>query len=288
MRYTLAAAMCPADQLVELAVAAEAAGWDSVAMPDAVFYPETVTADYPYTPDGSRFWSADDPFVDPWVAIPAMAAVTDHLDFYTNVLKAPLREPLLLAKTVASAAAMFPGRIALGVGLSWIPEEFEWLHAEMSTRGARLDEIIDIVRLTTAATEMVEYHGRHYDFGPLQLAPVSPEPVPIYVGGHSSAALRRAARVGDGWISAMASPDELEEYVSVLHGHLVDFGREPEGFRVMATPFVTPDRAVYEDLERIGVTDVVTAPWYFYADDPFALEGKVDSINVFAEQMIKS
>jgi len=286
LRYTLAVAMCPPEEILELAVAAEAAGWDSIAVPDAVFYPEQVSANYPYTPDGSRFWSAEDPFVDPWVAIPAMAAVTDRIDFYTNVLKAPLREPLLVAKTVSSAAAMFPGRIALGVGLSWIPEEFEWLHTAMSTRGARLDEIIDIVRLTTDAKEMVEHHGKHYDFGPLQMAPVAPEPIPIYVGGHSDAAIERAARAGDGWISAMASTEELRGYITALHERLTARGRGIEGFRVMATPFAMPDRAAYDDLENIGVTDVITVPWYFYGDDPATLAGKVNSINTFAEQII--
>ncbi len=286
MKYTLAAAMCPAEELTELAVAAESSGWDSVAMPDAVFYPETVSAAYPYTSDGSRFWSPSDPFVDPWVAIPAMAAATETLSFYTNVLKAPLREPLLLAKTVASAAAMFPGRVALGVGLSWIPEEFAWLHTEMATRGARLDEIIEIVRLTTAATGMVEYHGRHYDFGPLQISPVSSERVPIYVGGHSDPALRRAARAGDGWISAMLTREEIESHVAQIHSYLGEHGREVEGFRVMVTPFWVPDRESFNGLDSVGVTDIITAPWYFYGEDASTLEGKVRSIERFAAEII--
>ncbi len=286
MDFTVAAAMCQPDQLLDIARATERAGWDAVAMPDAVFYPETVSAEYPYTSDGSRFWSPDEPFVDPWVAIPAMAAVTDRINFYTNVIKATLREPLLLAKTLSSAAAMYPGRIAVGVGMSWIPEEFEWLHTDMATRGQRLDEIIEVLRLTTSANEMVSHSGPHYSFGRLQLSPVAPDPIPIYVGGHSKPALRRAASRGDGWISALASVDDLATYISTVHELLRENGRPIEGFKVAVTPFVMPEVSAVEQLASIGVTDIITAPWYFYGGDPGALDTKLASIDQFAEEII--
>jgi alkanesulfonate monooxygenase SsuD/methylene tetrahydromethanopterin reductase-like flavin-dependent oxidoreductase (luciferase family) len=154
--------------LLALAPVAEDAGFTSVAVPESVFFPREVSADYPYSPDGSRFWAADTPFTDPVVAISAMAAITTTLRFVTNVVKAPLRHPLLLAKQVSSLAAISGDRVDLGVGSSWIPEEFEWLGESMRTRGARLDEIIDIVRLVCdGGNDWVEFHGRHYDFGPL-------------------------------------------------------------------------------------------------------------------------
>src|SRR3954469_17826496 len=127
VQFTLALAMCPPERIIPLAKIAEDAGWDAVAVPDSVFYPEEVSGEYPFTGDGHRFWDPATPFTDPFVAIPAIAAVTDRISLFTNVIKTQLREPLLVAKTLGSAAAMFPGRIELGVGLSWMPEEFAWL-----------------------------------------------------------------------------------------------------------------------------------------------------------------
>ena len=118
MQFTLALAMCPPERVLPLARAAEAAGWDSVCFPDSVFYPESVSGDYPFTADGKRFWADDSPFVDPFVGMPAVAAATERVGLYTNVMKTPLREPLLVGKSIGSIAAMFPGRIGLGVGLS--------------------------------------------------------------------------------------------------------------------------------------------------------------------------
>jgi alkanesulfonate monooxygenase SsuD/methylene tetrahydromethanopterin reductase-like flavin-dependent oxidoreductase (luciferase family) len=94
--------MFPADHLLPMARAAEAAGFDSITVPDSVFYPETVSAKYPYSADGGRFWPADTPFVDPFVSIAAMAAVTERIRFLTNVVKLPIRDPLMVAKQLAS------------------------------------------------------------------------------------------------------------------------------------------------------------------------------------------
>ena len=207
--------MLPAEHFLPLARAAEAAGFASIAVPESVFYPEEVSADYPYTADGGRFWAPETPFLDPFVAIPAMAAVTEHISFFTNVLKLGIRDPLLVAKTVSSIAALADGRIGIGVGLSWIPEEFEWLGKEMRTRGARTNEAIEIIRLVCSG-EFVEYHGRQYDFGRLMVRPVGTQPVPIYVGGLSEPGLRRAARLGDGWISVANTTAEIREVLPTL------------------------------------------------------------------------
>ena len=106
MEFALALPMLPPDHFLPLARAAEAAGFASIAVPESVFYPEEVSADYPYTADGGRFWAPETPFLDPFVAIPAMAAVTEHISFFTNVLKLGIRDPLLVAKTVSSISAL--------------------------------------------------------------------------------------------------------------------------------------------------------------------------------------
>src|SRR4051812_45750512 len=261
MRFTLALAMTPADRVLPLARAAEAAGWDSVCFPDSVFYPEQVRGSYPFTADGERFWPADAPFVDPLVGMPAVAAATERITLYTNVLKTPLRHPLLVGKSLGSTAAMFPGRIGLGVGLSWMEEEFAWLGQDMSTRGKRLDEQIEIMRKLLGGG-WVEHHGPHYEFERLRMepAPAPGDEVPIYVGGHSDAGLRRAARLGDGWIGAQASAEDLAELIVRLHQALDDAGRSPEGFEVKATPMVPATPEAMAELAAAGLTDVIPVP----------------------------
>jgi probable F420-dependent oxidoreductase len=292
VRFTLALPMLPADRLVPLAVRAEAAGWHGISMPESVFYPEEVTADYPYTSDGKRFWPADAPWVDPWVAIPAMAATTETIVFGTNVNKLSLRHPLLWAKTVGSAAAMFPGRIELGVGLSWIPEEFAWLHQEMATRGKRLDEQIDVIRLVLGGG-WVEYHGRHYDFGRLRVDPAPSQPVPIQVGGHSDPGLRRAARRGDGWIGAQCSIEEIREVTARITAAREAAGDEARlapddpAFSVKLTPIVAPTAEAMAEVAACGVTEVITVPWFFFGGDPNDPAAQDEAVDRFAAEVIE-
>lgn len=288
MRFTVPLPMMPADHYVPMAKAAEEHGFDSIAVPDSVFYPETVSGEYPFSADGGRWWPAETPFLDPFVAIPAMAAVTERITFFTNVLKLPLRHPLLVAKQVASIAALSGDRFRLGVGISWIPEEFTWTGTEMRTRGARTDEAIEIIRLVCAGggPAWVEHHGQHYDFDRLMIAPAPEQPVKVLVGGHSDFAMRRAARLGDGWISANVMATELEELVARLHGHLADAGRSPEGFEVNGLAMDVLDADGFRRLEAAGVTECQVVPWYFYGGDPNDLGVQLDSLRRFADEVL--
>lgn len=285
MDFSLSLAMCPPDRLVPMARLAEQHGWDSITVPDSVFFPEEVSGDYPFTGDGQRFWTAETPFVDPLVSIPALAAATERIRFVTSVMKTPLREPLLVAKTVGSIAAMFPGRLDLGVGLSWIPEEFAWLGQEMRTRGRRLDEQIDILRLAFAGG-WFEFHGDHYDFGRLRMEPSPTAPVPILVGGHSDAALRRAVGRGDGWLGAQLDHDAIVEVIARLDRTLDAAGRDRDGFVVSATPLVAARPEPMLDLAAAGLTGIMTMPWYFRPGDPNDPGHQDESIAWFAETVI--
>lgn len=285
MQFTVAIPMIDPSHYLPLARTAESVGFASVAVPESVFYPETVSAKYPYTEDGSRFWPPETPFLDPLVAIPAMAAVTEKIRFYTNVLKLGIREPLLVAKAVSSAAALSGGRVALGVGLSWIPEEFAWLGQEMRSRGARTDEAIEIIRLACSG-EFVEYHGRHYDFDRLMMRPAAPGPVPIYVGGHSEAGLRRAARLGDGWISVVSTTNELTEVISRLGELRKEFGRDHLPFEIKAVCIDAFELGGFRRLAEIGVTDAMVCPWYFYGGDVEDLAVQQESLERFAAEVI--
>ncbi|MCC6226200.1 MAG: TIGR03619 family F420-dependent LLM class oxidoreductase [Microthrixaceae bacterium] len=285
MQFTVAIPMLDPSHYLPLARTAEAVGFSSVAVPESVFYPETVSAKYPYTEDGSRFWPAETPFLDPFVAIPAMAAVTERIRFYTNVLKLGIREPLLVAKAVSSAASLSGGRVGLGVGLSWIPEEFTWLGQEMRSRGARADEAIEIIRLACSG-EFVEYHGAHYDFNRLMMRPAAPGQVPIYVGGHSPAGLRRAARLGDGWISVVSTTEELAVVIDKLAVLRREMERDHLPFEIKAISMDALEVDGFRRLAEVGVTDAIVCPWYFYGGDIEDLEVQQESLERFAAEVI--
>ncbi|TDD42683.1 TIGR03619 family F420-dependent LLM class oxidoreductase [Saccharopolyspora elongata] len=288
MKFTLSVAMSPLDQLTELARTAEECGFDSVALPDSLFYSEQVSAAYPYTPDGSRMWTAETPWADPLIAAAAMGAATSRLRFYTSVLKLGPRNPVLLARQLASVAVLTGDRFGLGIGLGWAPEEFEWCGAPYAKRGARVDEAIEVLRLILGGG-MVEYHGEFFDFDRLQMSPAPARPVPIYVGGHTDAALRRAARVGDGWASAMMGIDDLRSTIGRLAELRAECGRAGEPFEIQA---VCVDRFGvdgYREQAEIGVTDAIVVPWLFDGHGFDAdLSTKQASIAEFASKVISN
>jgi len=286
MKFTLSVALSPLDQLTELARTAEAAGFSAVALPDSLFYSESVSADYPYTPDGNRFWNADTPWADPMVAAGVMGAVTSSIRFYTSVLKLGSRHPVLLARQVASVAVLTGNRFGLGVGVGWSPEEFAWSGQPYEGRGRRVDEMIEVLRLILGGG-MVDYHGEFFDFGKLQMSPAPSEPVPFYVGGHTPVALRRAARVGDGWASAMMRFDDLRTTIDELARLRAEQGGDHLPFEIQAVCIDRFGLDGYRAQAEIGVTDVITVPWLmdgvgFDGD----LERKKDSIKKFGDEII--
>ncbi|MGA6164204.1 TIGR03619 family F420-dependent LLM class oxidoreductase [Amycolatopsis magusensis] len=286
MKFSLSVAMSPLDQLTELAVAAEESGFSSVVLPDSLFYSEEVSADYPYTPDGNRFWNEETPWADPLVAAAAMGAVTTNIEFYTSVLKLGSRNPVLLARQVNSVAALTGGRFGLGLGVGWSPEEFEWCGAPYARRGARVNEAIEVLRLILDGG-MVEYHGEFFDFGKLRMSPTPPSRVPFYIGGHTEVALRRAAKYGDGWSSAMMKFDDLRSTISRLRELLTEAGRADVPFEYQAVCIDRFGVDGYRQQAEIGVTDVITMPWMF---DGIGFDGelsaKKDSIRKFGAEVI--
>lgn len=288
MKYTCSIAMGPVDELVEIARTAEEVGFDAIALPDSLFYMEQQSAAYPYTPDGSRMWNADTPWVDPLIAAAAMGAVTSTLRFYTNVLKLGSRHPLLLARQVGSVATLTGNRFGLGVGIGWAPEEFEWCGQPYARRGARVDEMIEVIRLVLDGG-MVEFHGEFYDFDKLQMSPAPSEPVPFYVGGHTEVALRRAARVADGWTSAMMTCAQLADTIATINALRAESGHTDESFEFQAVCIDKFGVDGHRELADAGVTDNIVIPWIFDGlgfDAP--LPKKKDSLKRFADTYIHS
>ena len=288
MKWALSVAMVPPEDLAELVQVAEEVGFDAVSLPDSVFYPEQVSGDYPFTSDGKRMWAPETPMPDPVVAMAALAAVTHRIHFQTSVLKLPLRDPLLLAKQLASLAVMSGDRISLGVGLSWIPEEFRFTGTEMRTRGARTDEAIEILRLVCGGNgpQWVEFHGRHHDFDRLMIAPAPTTPMPILVGGHSEAGLRRAARLGDGWISANKPLAELEPDLARLTELRREARRGDDAFAVWVSPVGVTDLDGFRHLAKAGVTGVYFAPWRLYGYGLADHATRLESVRRFADEVI--
>ena len=288
MQYTCAVPMCPVDQLVELAKTVEEAGFDNIALPDSIFYMEKQSADYPYTADGSRMWNEETPWADPLIVAGVMGAVTSKLRFYTNVMKLGSRNPLLLARQVGSVANLTKNRFGFGVGIGWAPEEFEWCGVPYAKRGKRVDEMIEVIKLVLAGG-MVEFHGEFYDFDRLQMSPAPTEPVPFYVGGHTDVALKRAARVGDGWTSAMLTCDQLAEIIGRLKKLLAENGRADDPFEFQAVCIDKFGVDGHRELAKVGVTDNIVIPWIFEGlgfDAP--LDKKQDAMKRFADIYIRS
>jgi probable F420-dependent oxidoreductase len=271
--------------LPELAKTAEECGYASIALPDSLFYSEEVSASYPYTPDGSRFWNEETPWVDPFVAAAAMGAVTSRIRFYTQVLKLNPRNPVLLARQIGSVAVMTGNRFGLGVGLGWSPEESEWCGGHFDHRGARADEAIEVITRILGGG-MVSYQGKYYEFGKLRMSPAPSEPVPVYVGGHTEAALRRAARVGDGWTSAMIKFDDLRDVIDQLGKLRTEYDRSGP-FEIQAVCIDRFGLDGYRQQAELGVTDAIVVPWVFYGvglDGP--LQAKKDGMKRFADEIM--
>lgn len=285
MKFAAALAFNDPTHFIEMARTADECGWDWFAVSDHIVFPETIDSAYPYAKDGKPYWPSSTPWPDPWTAIAAMAAVTRSLRFLTNIYILPARNPLLVAKQIGTVAAMSNDRVALGIGVGWMKEEFVLLGTDYHTRGKRMDEEVEILR-TLFRGGMQEYHGRHYDFDRLEMSPVPNKPVPILVGGISEVALKRAARIGDGWIAVQHTTDELRDLLGRIRTLRNEYGTAGKPFETVVACTDVFDVDGYRRLEDLGATTLTTAPWVLYGADPNSLEEKKDAIKRFADDVI--
>ena len=205
MRFSYAESMTDPSFYGPLAQAVEAAGYDGMVIPDSICYPEEADSVYPFNPDGTREFLDDKPFFEPFSLIPALGVVTERLRFTTFVVKLPIRNPVLVAKQATSTAVLTDNRLLLGVGTSPWREDYDILGVPWERRGRRMDEELDIIKGLSAGG-FFEYHGEIFDVPSIKMTPVPTEPLPILIGGHGDAALRRAARMGDGWLHGGGDP----------------------------------------------------------------------------------
>jgi len=285
VRFSYAESMCDPAHYAPLATAAEAAGWDSYVVPDSVCYPEVSDSRYPYTADGSREFLADKPFLDPFALIAALGAITERLRFTTFVVKLPIRQPVLVAKTAFSVAVLTRDRLGLGVGLSPWPEDFALTGTDWATRGPRTDEMIEILR-GLAGGGFFAFRGRHYDVPSIRLNPVPSRPIPILVGGHAEPALRRAARLGVGWMHAGGDRGALVAAIARLRELRREYGREREPFEIHAIALDAYSVDGVRRLEDLGVTDAIVGFRNSYERDTQTLQQKLDALRGYADRVI--
>ena len=287
MRFGYAESMTDPSFYAPLARAAEDAGYDTFVVPDSIAYPLESDTTYPFNPDGSREFLEDKPFIEPFTLIAALGAVTSRLRFVTFVVKLPIRHPVMVAKQASSLAVLTGGRFLFGVGTSPWPEDYALLDVPWARRGRRMDEAIEVIRGLTAGG-FFEYHGEVFDVPPVKMSPVPAEPVPILVGGHGEAALRRAATVGDGWMHGGGDPADLPGLLERLARLRAEAGRADAPFE---THVISMDAFSVDGVRRLeeqGVTDVIVGfRWpYVVGPDTEPLQAKVDSLRRFADGVI--
>ncbi|GAA4545098.1 TIGR03619 family F420-dependent LLM class oxidoreductase [Pseudonocardia xishanensis] len=253
MKFVASITMVDPEFYLPLARAAEEAGFDGVSVSDSVGYPRESDSRYPYTADGSREFLERKPFLEPMVALAAMAAVTSTVELIPFVLKLPIRNPVLFAKTATSVAVLSDNRLRLGVGTSPWPDDYALVGLEWKGRGRRFEECIAVLRALQTG-DYAEHDGEFYSFPAVRLNPVPDKPIPLLLAGESERLLDRAARIGDGWVSTHRGLAELEELLTRLHTALGAHGRQGEPFDVHVT--AGPDVDTIRRLEEIGVTHV--------------------------------
>jgi probable F420-dependent oxidoreductase len=285
VRFTFAESMCDPSHYMPLAIEAERAGFDSFTVPDSICYPQESDSKYPYTQDGDRHFLEGKPFIEPFVLMAALGAVTEKLRFTTFVVKLPIRQPVLVAKQAASLSVLIGERFAFGVGLSPWPEDFAVTGTEWTNRGARMDEMIEIIRGVTSG-EFFAYQGKHYQIPSLKICPVPKQPIPILIGGHADPALKRAARLGDGWMHAGGDAAQLDAYLARLNELRRESGREKLPFEVHVIAMEAYTLDGVKRLEDKGVTDCIVGFRNAYEKDTMPLQQKIDALRGYADRII--
>jgi len=284
MKFFQSVSQTPAPQLVEIARAVEAAGFDGLTMSDHLVRPASVDSRYPYAASGQMAAGTATPYPDCWVLAGALAQVTTRLHFMTCVYVLPMRDPFTAAKAISTAAVLSNERVMLGIGVGWMAEEFALTGQAFAGRGRRTDEMLEILRKLCSG-QMEEHHGEFYDFGPVQMQPVPSHCPPVLIGGHSPVALRRAAR-SDGWIGVNYDLPQAFEILGALELARKQAGTLNRPFEAAIALNAEPDRDDCKRLEDAGATILFNPPLGLPQPATASLESKLDEIERFAERLI--
>jgi probable F420-dependent oxidoreductase len=233
--------------LRNLAQRAEFLGFDSAWVSDHIILPRSVDSFYPYASDGVATFRPDEDYYEPLAALNFLAGCTQKIRLGTHVLILPYRNPVLAAKMISTLDVLSEGRVTLGIGVGWMEEEFKALGLDtFAQRGAVTDEYIQLFK-ELWTKDNPEFHGEHYQ---LSESGFMPKPVqkphpPIWIGGHTNPAIRRAAKYGDGWMPiglrppAILEPEELAEKIAHLRRLTVQAGRPEDAVSLCFSTGVT-------------------------------------------------
>jgi len=254
LRYANIGPLSQREPALELARYAEDLGFESLWTIEHVVIPAGYTSAYPYSDDGRFGWPEDLDYPDPLPWLATIAGATERIRLGTAIVILPQRNPVVLAKELATIDMMSGGRLLFGVGVGWLAEEFAAIGTPFEERAERTDEAIEVLRCLWSEDE-ASFAGR---FTNLDRALMFPKPIqqvdgrpgiPILVGGHSKAAARRAGRLGDGFFPARATPDDLGPLVELVRASAIDAGRDPAAIEITAGNVLDLDTARrFEDL----------------------------------------
>jgi probable F420-dependent oxidoreductase len=269
------------DYAVRFARSAEAAGFESLWTVEHVIWPEQYSSAYPYSPSGKMAGDPSTAIPDPLVWLSWVGAATETIRLATGILLLPERQPLVVAKEAATLDVLSGGRLDLGVGIGWLREEFDALGVPFAGRAARTDEYIEVMRAVWAGDD-AQFTGEFARFAGVSSNPKpSHGSVPIFIGGHSKGAARRAGRLGDGFWPVSATTDGYAELFAVARQTAEESGRDPGSIELCASP-PRGLRNLEEDvtaLLELGVDRIIVPGFYFFAPEPErALEAVVSRL----------
>ena len=220
---------------------AEERGFESIWVAEHVVLFDEYDSAYPYDPSGRFPTGGDAGMLEPFTALTYLAAVTERIRLGTGICLVPQRNPVYTAKAVTDLDALSGGRVEFGVGVGWLREEFEALGMPFDRRGQRADEYLAAMR-SLWCDEVSEFHGELYDLRPCRMYPKPvqrPHP-PVHVGGESDAALRRVARLGQGWFTFGRLPEDLPPALERLDAALAAEGRTRDDITLTVSPYMHP------------------------------------------------
>jgi len=244
-------------EMSTLAQVAEQAGFESIWIGEHVLVPFGGVP-----PDDTANFRPDSRFVEPWVALSHVAAVTTTIRLGTCVAVLPLHHPVHLARAIATVDVLSNGRVSVGAGVGRIAAEYAAVGEDFRTRGARLDEMIQVMDVLFREPQP-EFHGRFYDFSAsgFEPKPVQRPRPPLLVGGDSDAALRRCVEAGDGWFGGSPPPKRAEQTVTALQRRRAEVGRPPLEITLLTGWAKGFDADLVKAYEAIGVDRMVVTPW---------------------------
>jgi probable F420-dependent oxidoreductase len=270
-----------AHEATRFARAAEAAGFESLWTVEHVVVPSNYGSEYPYSPTGKMPGADDMPIPDPLIWLTWVAAVTERIKLATGILILPQRNPVVLAKEVATLDAMSQGRLILGVGVGWLEEEFDAIGVPFAERGKRTDEYVEAMRALWSH-DKATFHGEFVRFDDCIMRPHPAQgTVPIHVGGHTDIAARRAGRLGDGFFPGKGSVDELARSFKIARAAAVDVGRDPNAIEMTTGAISLGGPSALDDLQAladIGVDRVILPAFAFYRDPEASLARYGDEV----------